>query len=449
MQWLVVCSVIAISVITYLPAIDNFFISDDFWLIPYVRALAADPLHILSTPSEFFRLVSYVCFWVFLQLFGTNPEPWYWSGIALHALASLLVFRLVFLVSGHTGAAWAAAAFFAAYERHQEAVMWISAFNDLILTVNCLLFMILWERALPGTAVVTRNYLAAVALFVVALFSKEGAVALLPLAALRLAFRGYAWREIARYTLPLLIPLAGYLALWLSMAQRNFFVADGHYELGLHFIPVYARTFMRLLSPVLLLLIPLGFALYRRGPLPGRTLNPSRGYAFIFFAAILVLSIVPYSFLTYLDHIPSRNVYLPSVGTAGLIGAAFAMLFSELQTLSMRRMSTVFLGVIIAGNVAYVWFKKEPQFLERSRPTRELVSTLNGMKTPDTSDERVHICGFPMPSWLGQLVVQEFTQWDPNRVVFAEHCDGITQGIALQWDLDDGTYHSEVMAVTD
>ena len=446
---LAVCSVIAASVIAYLPAIDNFFISDDFTLLSYLRVLDSYPLKILEAPSEAFRVVSYVFFWICLQVFGLNSELWYASGIALHAVASLLVYAMVFSVTRHTGAAWAAALFFAAYERHQEAVMWISAFNDLILAVNCLLFLLLWEKALPGSRLVRGNYAAALLMFVVALFSKEAAVALFPLAVLRLVSRRYPLRQIVGYSLPLVVLLCGYVALWLSQSSKNFFVADGHYALGLHFVQVYARSIARLLAPALLLLAPLAFILYRRGPVAERELNSERAFSLIFFGAFLVLSILPYSFLTYLDHIPSRNTYLPSAALAGLIGVLFAMLYGELKTVGMKRASVAFLGVIVAGNVAYLWLKKDAQFRERSAPTRELLAAVNSLDAASINGKPLQICGFPLNSWIGERAIAEFTPIDPGNLLFAERCEEGIDGVALSWNEPAANYVVGTSTVTD
>ena len=139
-------SIIAVAVTTYLPAVDNFFISDDFGMLTYVQMLRQAPIRILEAPSEFFRLTSYLYFSACVWLFGPNSAAFYWTGIALHALVSVLVYVLVLLVTRKRVAAWSAAVFFAAYERHQEAIMWISAANETLVTLFCLLFLILWLR---------------------------------------------------------------------------------------------------------------------------------------------------------------------------------------------------------------------------------------------------------------------------------------------------------------
>src|SRR5688572_12779524 len=42
--------------------------------------------------------------------------------------------------------------------------------------------------------------------------------------------------------------LGVFVVFWLSQANRNFFVTQGHYEFGLHFFPVYLRSLFSLLS---------------------------------------------------------------------------------------------------------------------------------------------------------------------------------------------------------
>src|SRR5436190_3370406 len=236
----IVLSVAAVAVLAYLPTVHNSFISDDFTMLPFVREVSAHPGQLLEVPSEIFRAVSYAYFWVCLKLFGPVPQLFYWTGIALHALVSLLVGQLVFVLTRKTRAAWAGALFFAAYERHQEAVMWISAVNDTLLTLFFLVFLLLWERSLSNSRRQWAYVLALATLFI-ALFSKEPSVVLIPLAVLLMMLKQRPWREIFERTAPILLMLAGYGALWLWAADRNFFVRDGYYALSWHFFPVYFR----------------------------------------------------------------------------------------------------------------------------------------------------------------------------------------------------------------
>ena len=424
----VLCSIILVAVVTYLPAVDNFFISDDFTMLSYLESLKQNPASILNDPSELFRLLSYVYFWGCSYLFGLNSTGYYWAGIALHAIASLLLFVLVEKLTGRPLAAWTAALFFAAYERHQEAIMWISAANDLILTILCLVFLLLWLRNTAGS-----RLLAAV-VFGLALFSKEPAVALLPLSVLMSVVRGVSWRQAFVKSSPLALMTAAYIYLWLSRANQNFFLTEHHYAWGLHFLPVSAQTVVRMVAPTILFMLPL-FALAKRPWV--RTVF--REKALLFFGAVVCVTVVPYSFLTYLPSIPSRNTYLPSVGLAALVGLLFAALYPTFSTRRTRGFAVAFFVVMINQNIAYVWIKKEPQYLERAAPTRELIEALNGLDRTVASDASICVVDFPLHPWIGTESVKWFTRFDRNHMTFSTNvCATESSDVVMRWNTESG-----------
>ena len=435
----VVAAIIGVAVIAYLPIVDNFFISDDFTLMAFVTALDQNPMYILEAPSrsEFFRLVSYVYFWACLKFFGLNSALYYWANIGLHVAASLLVYVLVRNVAKQRIAALAAAVFFAAYERHQEAVMWISAANETILTIGCLLFLIAWERYVSRTESSKVALVTSLAIFAVALFSKEAAVAMLPMAFAIVLLHGGGWREAVRKTLPLLLMTVGFLALWLSQAHRNFFVTDQHYAFGTHFFGVYGRSLVRLLSQAVVFVIPL-LVLKRTKDYSGTRWLRDR--SFLFFTLLLLAAIGPYSFLTYLDHIPSRNTYLPSVGLAGMVGLLFAALHGEAASQGARRLCSAFLLAVVSLNGAYLWIKKEPQYLERAAPTTQLISALNDSALDGIREKPIYICGFPLHPWIGSEAIVRFTRMTPRDVVFADSCRDVAAHAVVQWNQNEERY---------
>jgi hypothetical protein len=448
MKWAACFSIIAVAVITYLPAVDNFFISDDFVLLTFLETLNERPHYLLEWPSEMFRLMSYIYFWVCFQFFAINPVPYYLSGIALHAIVSLLVCAVVLKFTGRWLAAWAAGLFFAGYERHQEAVMWISAANDTILALNFLIALLLWWRYVAHAAHSRAKTLAlgtALAAFAVALFSKEGAVALAPLAFVGFVISGSGWRTAIRRSLPLLIMTVGFGVLWLSQSGENFFVTKGLYAFGPHFLPVFGRSLLRLVLPTLVFLVPLIIVIRREksddrpGPIRRWLKESGRVPALLFFLALLAFSIIPYSFLTYQNHIPSRNTYLPSVGLAALAGILFMALYEKTSSSWGRRASAGLLLAVVAANASYVWTKKEPQFRERSAPTLELIKTLNDSALDIQNRSPITICGFPLDTWIGWETVLRFTPVEAKDVVFKDVCDDSVAS-ALRWDESQGGY---------
>jgi hypothetical protein len=421
--------VILVCVLTYLPAVDNFFIADDFGLFTVIEAAERSPRWFLESTTEFFRLMSYIYFAICWHLFGLDPQPYYWAGIGLHAAVAVLLYVLVFQLTRSVIASSAAALFFAAYERHQEAVMWISAANETVLALNCMVFLLLWKRAADSGCKVSS--VLAHAVFALALFSKEAAVVLVPMAMIQLYLSGHSRRDILKKSAVLLIMVGAFGALWLTVAYRNFFVQDGHYALSFRFITVYLRTVFRLLVQVL----PLAAAwfFYRRQNLPP---NSPWKPQMAFFAALLLLSAAPYTFLTYLDHLPSRNTYFPSIGLAGFVGILFASLYSRLETRSHRAVAVSLFSFLVIANSAYVWTKKEPQYRERAAPTRELIETLNAQ---DIRKVPVRVCGFPLDSWTFTEAVTRFTRFKEDEVILDQDCK--TGGeLIVQWDQENSKY---------
>jgi hypothetical protein len=425
--WLALCGIAVVSAITYLPAINNSFISDDFGIFPMIDALEQNPAYIFDAASELFRVTSYGYFWICMKLFGLSAPPYYMAGILLHALISVLVYVLVLRITGRPVAAWAAAVFFSAYERHQEAVMWVSAANEMLLTFFCVLFLILWQRATERDRAPAAYPAAAFVVLAFALFSKEAAVALAPMAVVILHRQGYTRREVIERAIPVFAMIAAFIVLWLSQADRNFFVTDRHYAAGFHFFPVYARAAFRLLTPAIPFVAALLFLRYR-----GARLSWSSDL--IVFGAFLFLAIAPYCFLTYLDHLPSRHTYFPSVGLAGLVGVFFAQIHERMPTRSMQQLAAAGLLLVVTGNIGYVWLKKDAQYRERAAPTRELIATLNGSFFADDRHLPVAVCRFPLHVEVFKTAIIRFTRLTLNDVVLRSECTRSDRSALLIWD---------------
>ena len=446
MKWVMLFSVALVAVVTYLTVLDNFFISDDFVMLALLRILETDPLYLWRIPPEIFRVTSYIYFMVCYQLFGLNSIFFYAAGIGLHLIATILVFLLVGAVTRDQYAAWAAGLFFAAYERHQEAVMWISAANDTLLTVNALLCLVCWERYLHAGSRRAFFYGAALLSFAAALFSKEAAIVLLPcIIVMAILFPSdqvaTRWRALSAY-LPFFLLANVFLLLWFSQRPKNFFFNHGFYSFGPHFFGVYARSLARLSVQALVFVAPLFWLHWRRRERP-RVLDGSErpggrweNQALIFFSTVLFFATAPYCFLTYLNHIPSRNSYFPSVGLAAIIGIVLVRLYGLLEASQRTRVFVVSLFLIVVlANAAYIWLSKEPQYVERAAPTRALLEALNPLSgVAHNSKGRIYIVGFPLDEIIGKTLVEVFTPFSPEQVVFGGSPRDLRQDIILRWD---------------
>jgi hypothetical protein len=145
--------------------------SDDFALVQ--KALD----HEWMAQTEFVRPFPLAA-WALLLSISRNPAVLHALSIGLHGLNAALVYTLALRLGLRTGAAAAAGALFAVFPASVEAVVWPAAIHDLIVGACTLGFVVLAGRRRSW-----RSSAAAIVLLVVALLSKESALAIPLLAA--------------------------------------------------------------------------------------------------------------------------------------------------------------------------------------------------------------------------------------------------------------------------
>lgn len=189
---------LGLSLLAYIPALRFSFVYDDQYQIvnnPNIRDWSH--LHGYFTSqlwanagsdwvSNYYRPLFLTWLRVNYALFGAQAALWHATSIVLHLLAIGLVFvaarELLELLGCETGranmTAALAALLFGLHPVHTEAVAWISASSELLLTIFCLGAFASYckarrsEKSLPWVA-------ASVALFATALLTKETALLLL------------------------------------------------------------------------------------------------------------------------------------------------------------------------------------------------------------------------------------------------------------------------------
>jgi tetratricopeptide (TPR) repeat protein len=184
--WLLVVA----TFLAYWPVYDAGFVWDDDYYVtenPVLRDLAGlARLWVPGTTVQYYPAV-FTTFWVEYRLWGLDPLGYHVVNVALHALASLLVWRTGRVI-GLPGAGFVAA-LFALHPVHVESVAWITERKNVLSAVFYLLAALAWWRhederhgASPGdgtspgngavAAAPRRGYAIATALFVLALLSK-------------------------------------------------------------------------------------------------------------------------------------------------------------------------------------------------------------------------------------------------------------------------------------
>ena len=384
------------ALLAYAPSLTIPLIADDYPNLSQALTYGAPAgFGTLMGDAQFrLRATSYWAMYGLWHVAGLAPPVYHAASLALHVVNTWLVFFVAAAWPRMRPAAFWAAAFFAVHEGHQEAVMWFSAINELLMFLFGMASLWCFLSAPDSTKPAWLKELAGVVLFALALVSKESAICLLPLFVL--AVEPGQWR----HRLPRLAPhLALVLLALVSIAEsrsNSFRFSDGSFSLHAPFWIVWPTGFARLLWiwgwPAVAVLFVFGDARLRRGALAGLTW--------------IGIALVPYSFLTYSTRIPSRQVYLASAGLAFLVGLA-------LSKYEGRRVAAVLLALMLLHNTAYLWTKKRAQFVERAAPTDQLIRFAR--RTPGA----IWVQCFPLPAMVAEEAVRLATGRPPGDLVWS------------------------------
>jgi hypothetical protein len=409
---LLVAAVLAgLAIIPYLPFFSLPHISDDYLQIELGRKYGP-----ISEWSDLARDALYRCRATSIvltnwteNLVGTAPAVFQAQSTAVHAANTLLVAAL----GGWTIIGWRlavlAAAFFAVHEGHQEAVVWYAAIPELLVFFFALLALHAWIWWLKGDQHRVWAYAATVAAFLLALLSKESAVAVVPLMAGAAYLERKPWSRIIKALTPFAVISVLYAAAIFGAKQTHLHLNDGTFSTSSPVVEVVARSSFRLLW--IWGVVALGALVAWR---------PSGRKLMMGAAAWIVITLLPYSFLKYMPHVPSRHVYWASVGLAFLVAAALLKLWDRLP--ERREIAVALAAAIIAHNCGYLWIKKLPQYERRAAPTEKFLTYSEGVPG------QIVVKCFPYGAELADLALQiragrpaGSAVWDPN----AKSGDGV------------------------
>src|SRR3990172_5836670 len=135
-----------VSVLPYLPLVTHPLLQDDYPNIEQARVYGpvTNWTNMVSEPVHRYRATSWVLTYWIDRLFGLLPLAFYAVNIGLHVANTWLVYALgSWKVVGWQVSA-AAAGFFAISEGHQEAIMWYSASNELLLFFFAVPAVLFW-----------------------------------------------------------------------------------------------------------------------------------------------------------------------------------------------------------------------------------------------------------------------------------------------------------------
>jgi len=405
---LFVLAVLAVG--AYLPTITQPFISDDYPNIGL--ALVYGPISgweaMAKDSVQRPRATTFIISYAIHGLFGPRPSAFYSANILLHVLNCWLLFAAGrWRAVGYRASFWAAA-FFAVYEGHSEAIMWFSACNEPLMFFFGFLSFIFWLVFLERETAALRWLALSFFFFIPALLSKESAVIFIALFALPLFFPRPKLRQ-APYLLPHILICVPYVSAIFMTRSHSFRFQDRSFVLSAPFWETWTNSYGRMLwfwgilAAASVLLWSRSGRKERRPETkiedrgsrieddggrarrfwtfdPRSSILDPRSLIFVSFIW-MGIGFIPYMFVDYMQRIPSRQTYLASAGLAWLVGAAIVIM-KERCAKNYKWAPPVILLLILSHNVAYLWTKKRQQFLERAQPTERLLSLARSVDGP-------------------------------------------------------------------
>ncbi len=380
----------ALAVVAYLPSTFLPFIADDYLQILLGRdygpssgwgKVASD---VLYRSRETSLIMTY---WT-ERLFGVHPAAYNWSSVLVHVLNTWLVFGLGMSRRIGFRVAAVAAAFFAIYEGHQEAVIWYAALPELLVFLFSLASVLAWLLWVKSDGRKWGWWLASLAAFVVAIYSKEPGVVVIPLVVLLSLAEG-ARRRLLLWVLPFVAIAIPYAWGIFAASATHLHLNDGTFSVHAPVLKVLWNSSVRLFwFWGLLSLIALA---------AWRVREHAKLVALA--AAWIVITFGPYVFLTYMPRVPSRHTYFASAGLSLIVAAAFLAARERFQP-RWRWAPAALALVIFAHNCGYLWIVKQRQYAERAEPTERLLQFAQSRPGP------IYVHKFPYSVLIAEFAVK-------------------------------------------
>jgi hypothetical protein len=348
--------IVVLSCILYIPFLRLPLLPDDYLQITLGRKLGrvAEWQSLLQDPLFRNRTTSLIfTYWTDL-LFPLSRLAFGASSILLHAANGLLVYALGMARSVGWRLSAIIAIVFVLQERHHEAVIWYAALPELLVFFFALSCVLLWVRWLRSPRRSIALWSGVMTCFLLAVFSKESAVATIFLMIVLAIVERASVRRVFVGLLPVVLVAAVYvISIFWGRDQNHHFI-DGTFALQSGFISA--------------LFLSAGRGLWIWGWVGLGTLKilGVRNRLLLVGALCwIVAALLPYSFLTYMGTVPSRHHYLAAVGYSLITALALQGLLDRTRNL---RLVAVLLLVIGLHHSSYLWTSKYRHFEKRSEP---------------------------------------------------------------------------------
>jgi hypothetical protein len=421
-------TIATVAVLVYRQAMTAGLFEDDFqWLVTRLTFQPSDVVHVTRF-DHFYRPLIELYFWGGIRAFDGAPAAFHILSIGVHAANGLLVYAIAQAVTRNGLTAFVAGLTFVVLPAYVDAVAWVGAVAEPLVTLFGGISIVLLARYVRGRS--RLNHAGSLAAFAAALLTHESGVTFLPLlvAIGLLVPRGSGrpgLRNHAVLYLPYLVLFAVYGAIDLSVNHRNYLVQEGHYRIGLHAVTnildyVVALYVGKHNAGSYAAIAAVTVVLLWRGAFPVRF---ATGWIFI--------TLLPFALFTWGN--TSRYAYTPAAGFAMLIGLAAAAIHKRMPAAMPRAARLALMSFLVAGIDARFWFFSHvavANFVDRASAYRVYTRALR-LQYPEEPANRIIRLPAPDENRVHASYVRALAQWeyrDPDlRVDFVpegEHYAG-------------------------
>jgi hypothetical protein len=407
------CAVLALlCLLAYLPSLFLPLLEDDYaniWQAEHYGPLTGEPLLFQDGVARV-RATVYWTIYLVWKFFRLAPWAFRASSLILHIFCVWLLYAICLAWPRMRATAFWAAAFFAVHEGHQEAIMWLSGNSELLQWLFGGASLLCWITVLRSQRREWLLQVTGVVLFVLALLSKESAFIFVPLFALVTPLKD--WRRRSVSLLPYLI-LAAIAVISVALTRSHSFrFTDGSFSLHAPLWLTLPRNFVRVMW--IWGVISAAFLFFT-----GVFTHAERAVrqSALLAMAWIAVALFPYSFLTYSPQIPSRQLYLASVGLSLLFGLGVVQareLIRGMPPLRQRLIVAAVMLVVVGHNVGYIWFKKQRQFLQRAEPSEELIRLARQTNGP------ILVECYPRHPYIAETTIYVALDRVPSNLFFSE-----------------------------
>ena len=219
-------------IILFHQSVNIFFTQDDFHLIPVSNNGFLSNVAQNGLGDGFFRPITRnIYFSLAKKLFGLNFHCYHAFSIFLHFLNSILVFLILFQLTGNNFLSFFVSCFYSIHDSHYFSLFWVSGIQELGLSFFILASFYFYLRYRHADRF--QDYLFSIFFFIAALFSKETAMVF---PAVLLSY-DILYRKGKKLNLKLLLPhvflILVFLVLKHGVLKYSFALKGEYYSQGL------------------------------------------------------------------------------------------------------------------------------------------------------------------------------------------------------------------------